>query len=58
LRRPTHLADLIASYNFARRLKSLRGLYENICKIRTSDLDRFMIDPIHTMPRLNTKRLS
>jgi hypothetical protein len=31
----THLADLLAAYNFARRLKTLGGLtpYEYICKI-------------------------
>ncbi|MEV8469062.1 integrase core domain-containing protein, partial [Fluviibacterium sp. DFM31] len=31
----THLADVIAAYNFARRLKTLSGLtpYEYICKI-------------------------
>ena len=31
----THLADFMAAYNFARRLKTLSGLtpYEYICKI-------------------------
>ena len=34
-----HLADFIAAYNFARRLKTLSGLtpYEYIAKISTSD---------------------
>ena len=52
----THLADFMAAYNFARRLKTLGGLtpYEYICKIWTSEPDRFIIDPIHQMPRLNT----
>ena len=52
----THLADFLAAYNFARRLKTLKGLtpYEYICKIRTSGPDRFILDPIHQMPGLNT----
>ena len=51
----THLADFLAAYNFARRLKTLNGLtpYEDICKIWTSDPDRFILDPIHQMPGLN-----
>ena len=52
----THLKDFIDAYNFARRLKTLRGLtpYEYICKIWTSEPDRFIVDPIHQMPGLNT----
>ena len=52
----THLADFMAAYNFARRLKTLGGLtpYEFICKIWTSEPDRFTLDPIHQMPGLNT----
>jgi Integrase core domain len=52
----THLADFMAAYNFARRLKTLGGLtpYEYICKIWTSELDRFILHPIHQMPGLNT----
>ncbi len=51
-----HLADFIAAYNFARRLKTLGGLtpYEYICKIWTSEPDRFILNPIHQMPGLNT----
>ena len=51
-----HLADFMAAYNFARRLKTLGGLtpYEYICKIWTSEPDRFILNPIHQMPRLNT----
>ncbi len=51
----THLADFLAAYNFARRLKTLSGLtpYEYICKIWTSEPDRFILDPIHQMPGLN-----
>jgi len=52
----THLADFIDAYNFARRLKTLSGLtpYEYICKIWTSEPDRFILNPIHQMPGLNT----
>jgi hypothetical protein len=52
----THLADFMAAYNFARRLKTLGGLtpYEYICKVWTSEPDRFILDPIHQMPGLNT----
>ena len=52
----THLADFLAAYNFVRRLKTLGGLtpYEYICKIWTSDPDRFILDPIQQMPGLNT----
>ena len=51
----THLADFMAAYNFARRLKTLGGLtpYEYICKIWTSEPDRFILNPIHQMPGLN-----
>ena len=52
----THLADFLAAYNFARRLKTLNGLtpYEYICKIWTAEPDRLILDPIHQMPGLNT----
>ena len=51
-----HLADFLDAYNYARRLKTLTGLtpYEYICKIWTSEPDRFILDPIHKMPGLNT----
>jgi transposase InsO family protein len=50
-----HLADFVAAYNFARRLKTLKGLtpYEHICKTWTSEPDRFILDPTHQMPGLN-----
>lgn len=49
-----HLADFIAAY--VRRLKKLSGLtpYEYIAKIWTSEPDRFIVDPIHQMPKLKT----
>ncbi len=51
-----HIADFLDAYNCARRLKTLSGLtpYEYICKIWTSEPDRFIVDPIHQMTGLNT----
>jgi transposase-like protein len=51
-----HLADFITAYNFARRLKVLKGLspYEYICNAWTKEADRFILDSIHQMPGLNT----
>ena len=38
------------------RLKTFNGLtpHEYSCMVRTSDPDRFILDPIHQMPGLNT----
>jgi transposase InsO family protein len=51
-----HLADFINAYNYARRLKTLKGLtpYEYICRIWTQDPNRFKLNPLHQMPGLNT----
>ncbi|WP_265506846.1 integrase core domain-containing protein, partial [Paracoccus rhizosphaerae] len=63
----THLADFMPAYNFARRLKTLAShgpwtdggpwlaltSYKFICKIWTSQPDRFILNPIHQMPGLN-----
>lgn len=50
-----HLQDFIDTYNFDRRLKTLKGLtpYEFICKRWTIEPERFTINPIHQMPGLN-----
>jgi transposase InsO family protein len=50
-----HLADFVNAYNFARRLKTLKGLtpYEFICKCWTNQPARFKLNPIHQMPGLN-----
>jgi transposase InsO family protein len=50
-----HLRNFVDAYNFARRLKTLKGLtpYEFICKCWTSDPKRFKLDPRHQMPGLN-----
>jgi transposase len=49
-----HLGDVLAAYNFARRLKTLRGLtpVEHICKIWTAEPQRFRLDPLQQMPGL------
>jgi len=51
----THLADFMNAYNFARRLKTLKGLtpYEFICKSWTNEPERFSLNPIHHMLGLN-----
>ncbi len=51
----SHLTDFVNAYNFARRLKTLKGLtpYEAICKAWTKEPKRFKLDPIHQMPGLN-----
>jgi hypothetical protein len=51
-----HLRDFVAAYNFARRLKTLKGLtpYESICRTWASQPERFTLDPLHQMPGLNT----
>jgi transposase InsO family protein len=51
-----HLADFVFAYNFARRLKTLRGLtpYEAICKAWTDEPSRFIQDPHHQIPGPNT----
>jgi len=51
-----HLTDFISAYNFGRRLKTLKGLtpYEFICKCWTSQPKRFILNPLHQMPGLNT----
>jgi hypothetical protein len=54
----THLRDFVDAYNFARRLKTLRGLtpYEFICKAWTSDPSRIKLSPLQQMPGLNSWR--
>jgi hypothetical protein len=50
-----HLNDFVAAYNFARRLKTLRGLtpYEAICKAWTNEPERFISNPHHQSPGPN-----
>ena len=51
-----HLANFVAAYNFAKRLKTLRGLtpYEYICKCWTNQPHRFTSNPHHQTPGPNT----
>jgi len=50
-----HLSDFVTAYNFARQLKTLKGLtpYEFICKRWTREPERFRLNPLHQMPGLN-----
>jgi transposase InsO family protein len=50
-----HLGDFVAAYNFARRLKTLKGLtpYEFICKAWASQPQRFKLNPLQQMPGPN-----
>jgi transposase InsO family protein len=52
----SHLRDFVSAYNFARRLKTLKGLtpYEYICKTSGKEPERFGLNPTHQMPGLNT----
>jgi transposase InsO family protein len=51
-----HLEAFLPAYNFAKRLKTLRGLtpYEYICKCWTENPDQFRLNPIHHKLGLNT----
>jgi transposase InsO family protein len=51
-----HLAAFLDAYNFAKRLKTLRGLtpYEAICRAWTNNPERFALDPIHLTSGLNS----
>jgi hypothetical protein len=51
-----HLVQFLAAYNFARRLKTLRGLtpYEYISKCRQKEPERFRLNPHHHILGLNT----
>ena len=51
-----HLADFVAAYNFARRLKTLKGLtpFEYICKCWTSQPERFKLNPLQLKLGLNS----
>ena len=52
----THVTDFIAAYNYARRLKTLKGLtpFEYICKIWTNEPERFNVNPTQHTLGLNT----
>jgi len=50
-----HLHTFVMAYNFARRLKTLKGLtpYKYICKIGTKEPERFNVDPFQHTVGLN-----
>jgi hypothetical protein len=51
-----HIHAFLMPYNFAKRLKTLRGLtpYEYICKVWTTQPNRFRLNPFHHTVGLNT----
>lgn len=51
-----HLQTFLMAYNFARRLKTLKGLtpYEYVCRIWTKEPERFKINPAQHTVGLNT----
>jgi transposase InsO family protein len=51
-----HLATFLAAYNFAKRLKTLKGFtpFEFICKRWTENPDQFRLNPIHHKLGLNS----
>jgi hypothetical protein len=55
-----HLAAFLAAYNFAKRLKTLRGLtpHEYICKCSTENPDQFRLNPFHHKLGLNRPKIS
>ena len=52
-----HLHTFLMAYNFAKRLKTLKGLtpYEYICKIWTNEPQRFNLNPFQHNVGLNTR---
>lgn len=50
-----HLQMFIDAYNFAKRLKALKGLtpYEYICQCWTKEPKRFILNPLNEMPGPN-----
>jgi transposase InsO family protein len=51
----SHLTDFVQAYNFAKRLKTLKGLtpYEFICNAWIKEPERFTLNPLQQMPDLN-----
>jgi transposase InsO family protein len=54
-----HLALFLDAYNYARRLKTLKGLtpHEFICRLWATEPNRFTADPHHQMPGPNISRV-
>ncbi len=53
-----HLAAFQGAYNFAKRLKTLRGLtlHEAVCKTWAAESERFKHDSAHLTSGVSTKR--
>jgi len=51
-----HLKSFMMAYNFAKRLKTLKGMtpHEYICNIWTQEPGKFKVNPQHHTPGLNT----
>jgi len=51
-----HLQTFVSAYNYAKRLKTLRGLtpFEHIVQCWKKEPERFKLDPTHNTPGLNT----
>ena len=51
-----HLQTFLDAYNFAKRLKTLKGLtpFEHVVKCWAEQPERFRVDPTHHTPGLNT----
>jgi transposase-like protein len=54
-----HLTNFVAAYNFAKRLKTLKGLtpYEFICKCWTNEPQRFTSNPHHQIRDQTSNRI-
>lgn len=54
-----HLAAFLDAYNFAKCLKTLKGLtpFESICKVWTKEPDRFKHKPIQLTSGLHSGKL-
>ncbi|MGL5783954.1 MAG: IS481 family transposase, partial [Alphaproteobacteria bacterium] len=55
--RKTHLFAFIKAYNFAKRLKTLKGLtpYEFMIKMWQNEPEKFIMDPHHHSLGLNRR---
>jgi hypothetical protein len=51
----SHLTNFVVAYNFAKRLKTLKGITpcEFTCNVWTNQAERFTLNPIRQMPGLN-----
>lgn len=52
----TYFAEFMATHSFSLRLRTLSGLipHDPIAKLGHPEPDRFIVDPIHQVPGLNS----